>query len=68
MKIDVEKINWLRIEKGLSLTTLGKDSELSKSTMTRLFQNKTNPRMDTVGRIAKVLGVSVKELIVQEEE
>lgn len=64
MKIDFEKITWLRIEKGLSLTSLGEISGLSKSTMTRLSKKENILRPDTIGKIANALGVNPRELYI----
>ncbi|WP_411678725.1 helix-turn-helix domain-containing protein [Clostridium thailandense] len=66
MKINVEKIHWLRIEQGLSLTTLCTKSKISKSTMTRLLKSKCDTRPDTIGKVAKGLNVPVKDLFFDE--
>lgn len=68
MKINVKKINWIRIEKGLSLTELVKTSGVSMPTISRLLKDEVNARPDTVGKIAIALGVDVKELFIPDEE
>lgn len=68
MKINVDKINWIRIEKGLSLTELVKTSGVSMPTISRLLKDEVNARPDTVGKIAIALGVDVKELFLTDEE
>lgn len=66
MKINIEKLNWLRIEQGLSITKLAKKADISKATISRLLKNKVNARLDTIGKIAKALNVDVKELFFNE--
>lgn len=64
MVINTDKINWIRIEQGLSMSKLAEKSVMSKATVSRLLKNKTHTRPDTVGRIAKALNVPVKELYI----
>lgn len=66
MKINSDKINWLRIEQGLSLTSLCKKSNVSMSTISRLLESKCETRLDTIGKIAKALSVDVKDLFFDE--
>jgi transcriptional regulator with XRE-family HTH domain len=67
LKINNKKVELLRAEKGLSLKGLAEKSGLSQSTMTRLSNNTITPRLDTIGKIAKVLDVPVQELFFTEE-
>ncbi len=63
MKINTQKVNLLRINKGLTLTQLSKLSNLSKTTMTRILKPDYSVRPDTIGKIARVLGVSAMDLL-----
>ena len=62
MKPNIEEINWLRIEQGLSLTELAQKSNVSSTAITRMMNNATNTRPSTIGKIAKALNVNVKVL------
>ncbi len=62
LKVNTEKINWLRIEQGLSITKLAEKSKTSKATISKLFKGEVEVRPDTVGKIAKALNVPVREL------
>lgn len=66
MKINFEKINWLRIEKGLSITDLCKKSNVSTPTISRLLKGDTATRPDTIGKIANALDVDVKTLFLKD--
>ncbi|KEI10822.1 hypothetical protein Z957_12295 [Clostridium sp. K25] len=66
MKINIEKLNWLRIEKGLSITKLAKKSKTSKATISRILRSKVKGRPDTIGKIAMALEVPVRELFIYE--
>ncbi|RXM72218.1 helix-turn-helix domain-containing protein [Clostridium tetani] len=66
MNIDIEKVNWIRIEKGLSITKLAQKAKISKSTISRLFRSEVKARPDTIGKIAIALEVPVRELFSNE--
>jgi len=57
-----ERIDMLRQEKGLSLNALEKQSGLSRQTIEK-WQNRCNPSVDSVAKIAKYFGVSTDYLI-----
>lgn len=52
------KMKELRINKKLSLDMLGRRAELSKSFLSEMERGKKQPRLDTLQRIARELGVS----------
>ncbi|MFL0269243.1 helix-turn-helix domain-containing protein [Candidatus Clostridium radicumherbarum] len=62
LKANADKINWLRIEQGLSISDLSKKANVGKITLIKLFRTQCNTREYTIGKIAKALNVSVKEL------
>ena len=67
MRANIEKIYWLRVQQGLSIAELCKKSNVSKPTILRLFKGKTATRPDTIGKIAKALGITnVKELFLND--
>lgn len=62
VKLNIEEIKWLMIEQGFSLTKLAKKSYVSKATISRMLNDISEPRPDTIGKIAKVLGVNPRTL------
>jgi transcriptional regulator with XRE-family HTH domain len=59
-----KNIKRLRQEKGLSQDKLSKLADLSLNTVVKIeLDNRPNPTIETVQRIAKALGVSVDELL-----
>lgn len=63
MKSYVKKINLLRIKKGMSITELAQKSKLAKATVSRVLSNKSDARLDTIGKLAKALNVEVEQII-----
>jgi len=53
----------LRKHKGMSLDELAKRSGVSKSMLSQIEQDKTNPTVITVWKIARALDVSIQELM-----
>lgn len=66
MKINSKKINWLRIEQGLSIIDLCEKSSVSRPTVSRLLKGEVSTRPDTIGKIARALGVDPKKLFIHE--
>lgn len=66
MKIDTEKLDLLIADKGMMLKEVSTASGLSEIAFRNIRQGKVNPRLKTLGRIAKALDVSVHEIIIQE--
>ncbi len=58
-----DKIRLLRTEKKISIRKMAEITGLSKSTLSDIENNKSKkPTVDTIGRIAKALGVPISEL------
>lgn len=58
-----DKIRLLRNEKKVSIRKLSELTGLSKSTLSDIENNKSKkPTVDTIGRVAKVLGIPISEL------
>ncbi|EJP6473817.1 helix-turn-helix transcriptional regulator [Clostridium botulinum] len=66
MKINIEKINWLRAEQCLSIIELCEKSSVSRSTISRLLKGEVSTRPDTIGKVARALNVEVRDLYVEE--
>ncbi len=53
----------LRKEKNLSMDELSKQSSVSKSMLSQIEQEKTNPTVMTVWKISRALGVTIEKII-----
>lgn len=62
-----EKLYITLREKEISQGKMAKDLGVSQATISKYVSGKVNPRMDYVKRIAKYLGVSLEELLGDEE-
>ncbi len=63
-----ENINRLRKEKQLTLDQLAAVCGVSKSMLSQIERNETNPTLATVWRLAEALGESIDDLIRGQEE
>ncbi|HHZ05792.1 MAG TPA: helix-turn-helix transcriptional regulator [Clostridiales bacterium] len=63
MVINKEKFEVCMAEKCMTYDDLAKKANLSRFTIQKMLGNKVDTRPATVGKIAKALGVNVKELI-----
>lgn len=63
MKIDNEKLTLLLAEKQVNLKDLCEDAGVGVTTLQRIRKGLTIPRPATIGKIAKALGVDVKDII-----
>ena len=58
-----ENIRKLRQKKGISQDRLSKDADLALNTVVKIETGESpNPTVETLGKIAKALGVSVADL------
>ena len=57
------RIRQLREKRGLSLRGLAEKAGMDFTTLNRIELGKATPRFDTLEKLAKALGVSVRELI-----
>ncbi|MDP4147425.1 MAG: helix-turn-helix transcriptional regulator [Bacillota bacterium] len=64
-----DNIKRISAEKSITIYRLAKEGELSNSYLSEIVNNKkTNPSIDILRRICKVLKVSIEELIAVEKE
>lgn len=63
MKLNLEKIQLLQARKCLNTIELTEITGLSRASISRALNGKTEPNPKTVGLIAKALGVDVAEII-----
>lgn len=60
----IQRLNEIRIQKGLTIEALAKSCDMSDSTVKNVLSGKTeDPRLSTLAPIAKALGVTLDELI-----
>jgi transcriptional regulator with XRE-family HTH domain len=57
------RLQEVRIERGLTQEELAHRAELDYSYLNQIENGKRNPSLEAVSRIAKALGVTVKDLI-----
>jgi transcriptional regulator with XRE-family HTH domain len=63
-----EKLRILRTQRGLTTRELGELLEVNQSHVTRIEQGKRIPNVAMVIRIAKIFGVTVDQLVLDELE
>lgn len=63
MKVIGARLKELRLQKGLSLRELAKQAHMSHSFIADIEAGRSNPSLDTVNALAKVLNVSVDYLL-----
>ena len=57
-KLNTELIKLHMLKKGYSITKLAKESNLGKSTVSRLINQTGTSRVETIYKIAKALGIN----------
>lgn len=63
MNISIEKLNLLLANNVMPMAKLSELSGISCVTLTRIKSGKQKPRPQTLGKIAKALGVKVEDLV-----
>lgn len=58
-----ENLKEIRLEKGVTQTSVAKALGVDRSFVSNIENGKTNPTLSTITSIAKALGVSTKELL-----
>jgi len=53
----------IRKEKGISQGQIARTLKVGRSFITNIENGKTNPTLDTIGRVARAIGVSSDELL-----
>jgi putative transcriptional regulator len=64
-KLNIQKLKLARIKSGYSISELAKLSKVSRNTITLIEQEKVVPRTYILGRISKVLGVPIQEVLAE---
>lgn len=63
MKIDVQKLDLAIANGGMMLKDVARASQLSDVALRNIRTGKSDPKLRTIGMIAKAIGVSVKDII-----
>lgn len=66
MKIDRDKLKLLIAEKGFSIRAVARASGVSEAALNLWMNHGKSPRLDTLGRVAGVLGVPIQTLVIPE--
>ena len=62
-KLKIELIKLQMIQKGYSISRLSKETQISKSTISRLLNQMGSSRAETIYKIAQALDLEVKDLL-----
>ena len=66
MKLDLKKLEIAMAEKCYTIQELSKVSTVGVSTISNIFNRGQQPNLWTIGKLARALKVSVKDLIINE--
>lgn len=65
MKLNRDKLKLLIAEKGFSIRSIARAARVSEAALNLWMNHGKSPRLDTLGRVAGVLGVPIQTLIVE---
>ena len=65
MKLNRDKLKLLIAEKGFSIRSIARAARVSEAALNLWVNHGKSPRLDTLGRVAGVLGVPIQTLIVE---
>lgn len=63
MKLDALKLKLAMAERGFTCSLLSEKSGVSMNNINLILNHQRTPRLDTLGKIAKALGVPVMDLV-----
>lgn len=66
--LDMSKITYERINQGLSTVELSLKAGLSKNVVSNMEKGYVVPRLHTVGKIVRALGMKIEDFILEEEK
>lgn len=64
----IDKLNALRVRKGLNVREIGFMCELSEASVRKILYKKCAPLVSSVEKICAVLGISLSELFCETDE
>lgn len=65
-KLNKDVLNIIMLNKGYSINKLSKESSVGKATISRILNDKSRFRADTIYKIAKALDLKAEDLIIKE--
>ncbi|MET3657830.1 helix-turn-helix domain-containing protein [Sporosarcina psychrophila] len=68
LRVDITKITLERANQGISANELSKRAGVSKNVVSNMERGSATPRLDTLGKIAKALGMRLEDFIKDKEE
>lgn len=63
MELDVKRLRVLMAEKGYNVASLARAAGIAACSVNLYVNHGTRPRLDSLGRLAKALGVEVMEIV-----
>ena len=63
MQLNIEKLSLAQARAGLSAKDIQREASISNVTLSRIRNGRQTPRPQTIGRLAKALGVDPSEII-----
>lgn len=63
LKLDKDKLLLAQARSGMTITELKEKSGVGRSTISKLMKNDTEINPAIIGKLAKALGIDVKELL-----
>ena len=63
MKLSIKKLNLIMAEKTIPVKEVLEKAEISNATFSRMKAGTQEPRPQTLGKIARALGVKVEDLL-----
>lgn len=66
MKLNRDKLKLLIAEKGFSIRSIARAARVSEAALNLWMNHGKSPRLDTLGRVAGVLGVPIQSLVIPE--
>lgn len=67
MQIDVRALRRAIAASGQTVASLAKEADVSQMTIGNWLKGEANPRIDTLGRLAKALGVDIYDIAKEDE-
>lgn len=63
----LERIEWLRNEKGWSINYLAMESGLTQSTLNNLYSRNTEPKISTLRAICSAFGITLSDFFKEDD-
>ena len=64
----IDKIHYLRKERGWSVNNLAMEAELTQSTLSSMLGRNTPPKIDTLQSICSAFGITLAQFFLEDEE